>query len=177
MPDVDIRPLLFGWPGARDGAAIPNEDLPRAFEQYKLYLELTDRLSQRRQTANSFFLTLNTAVVTFLAYANAAKTPIRGELFYLLTSFTGVVLCFLWYSIIKSYRNINAARFSVIHDIESLLPLRPYTVEMSTLARASKFYKPSHVEIVVPWLFLTVHLIILLSNILGLFSSAAANSR
>src|SRR5437763_3810307 len=95
MPEDDVRPSLFGWPSARDGAPIPVEDLPRAFEQYKLYLELTDRLSQRRQTVNSFFVTLNTAVVTFLAYANVQKAPIRVDSFYLLTSFTGVVLCLL----------------------------------------------------------------------------------
>ncbi|MEO0973262.1 MAG: hypothetical protein AAFX85_09215, partial [Pseudomonadota bacterium] len=31
-------------------------------EQYKLYVEMTDRISQRRGAANTFFLTLNTAV-------------------------------------------------------------------------------------------------------------------
>jgi hypothetical protein len=167
MPEADVRLLLFGWPDAATGAPIPSEDLPRAFEQYKLYLELTDRLSQRRQTANSFFLTLNTAVVTLLGYANAVREPIRAERFYLLISFTGVALCILWYLIIRSYRDINAARFAVIRALESLLLLRPYTAEWDFLwrLRQSKYYRPSYVEGAVPWLFFVLYAIVLLWNI------------
>ena len=33
-------------------------------EQYKLYVEMADRVSARRALANTFFLTLNTAVFT-----------------------------------------------------------------------------------------------------------------
>src|SRR5262245_9792406 len=32
-------------------------------EQYKLYVEMADRISQRRGTANTFFLTVNTAII------------------------------------------------------------------------------------------------------------------
>src|SRR3954447_154985 len=36
-------------------------------EQYKLYVEMTDRISSRRALANTFFLTLNSAVLTLVA--------------------------------------------------------------------------------------------------------------
>jgi len=35
------------------------------FEQYKLYVDLADRISQRRSTANSFFITANAALLMF----------------------------------------------------------------------------------------------------------------
>jgi len=35
-------------------------------EQYKLYVELMDKVSERRHQANSFFLTVNTILVTAL---------------------------------------------------------------------------------------------------------------
>ena len=35
-------------------------------EQYKLYVEMADRVSARRGLTNSFFLTLNTSVVAAL---------------------------------------------------------------------------------------------------------------
>src|SRR5262249_6079970 len=126
--EINLRPVLFGWLGASTGVPIPEADLTRAFEQYKLYLELTDRISQRRQTANSFFVSVNTAVVALLGYVSGAKTP-APERFYLLIAFAGMVLCLLWYQIVRSYRNLNTARFAVIHTIETLLPLRPYTAE------------------------------------------------
>ncbi len=33
---------------------------------YKLYVEMADRISQRRQSANSFFLTLNSVIVALV---------------------------------------------------------------------------------------------------------------
>ena len=35
-------------------------------EQYKLYVRMANKVSARRQAANSFFLTVNTAVIAFL---------------------------------------------------------------------------------------------------------------
>ena len=35
-----------------------------------------------------------------------------------------VLLCYLWYRIIRSYRDLNSAKFKVIHAIEHQLPLR-----------------------------------------------------
>ena len=35
-------------------------------EQYKIYVEMTDRISQRRGATNTFFLTFNTAIVAAL---------------------------------------------------------------------------------------------------------------
>ena len=39
-------------------------------EQYKLYVEMADRISARRQTANSFFLSINTAIIALISYLN-----------------------------------------------------------------------------------------------------------
>ena len=33
-------------------------------DMYKLYVEMTDRISQRRSSANNWFITLNTALLT-----------------------------------------------------------------------------------------------------------------
>ena len=35
------------------------------FEQYKLYVDMSDKISSRRLTANTFFLTLNSAILAF----------------------------------------------------------------------------------------------------------------
>jgi len=36
-------------------------------EQYKLYVEMMDKASERRNQANSFFLTMNTALIIGLS--------------------------------------------------------------------------------------------------------------
>ena len=42
---------------------------PHYLEIYKLYVEMTYQITGRRQTANSFFLTVNTAVIGLLSAA------------------------------------------------------------------------------------------------------------
>jgi amino acid permease len=166
MTASDVRPTLFNWAGAGDGAEVPDNLRSTVLEQYKLYLEMTDRISQRRQTANSFFVTLNTAVVGLLGYVDA-KLPDAAERFYLLISFSGVMLCLLWYRLIRSYRDLNTAKFAVLHTIERLLPLKPYSAEWDYVGRGShsRFYKPfTHVEINVPWLFFALYVVVMLWN-------------
>ena len=142
MAEVDRS--LFNWKGEQ----LPAADRQIAFEQYKLYLDLTDRLSQRRQTASSFFVTLVTGVVGILGYAESPHT-------YILISTAGLILCVLWWRIIQSYSNLNRSRFDVIYAMETLLPLRPYTAEWDAVGRGASpdRYKPvSGIEAYVPLL-------------------------
>lgn len=66
--------------------------------------------------------------------------------------------------IIRSYRDLNSAKFLVIHEMEKLRPLKPYDAEWESVGRGenSKLYLPfTHVEIVVPWIFIALHLVVL----------------
>ena len=168
--DHQLRVALLGWPGALEGKPLPGDQIQLAFDQYRLYLELTDRISERRQTANSFFVAVNTAVIALLGYINAEREPLRAQRFYFLVTIAGIILCCLWYRIIRSYRDLNTARFAVVHQMETLLPLRPYTAEWDLVGRGdvSRLYKPfTHIEIGVPWLFLALYALVFLSLILG----------
>lgn len=126
------------------------------FEQYKLYVEMADRISARRQTANSYFLTVNTALLGFIGYVTTKDT---GDYLWLL-GVVGIALCYLWYRLIRSYRDLNTAKFNVIHEIEKRLPLSPYDAEWEAMGRGddSQRYKPfTHIETGVPWVFVVLH--------------------
>ncbi len=137
-------------------------------EIYKTYLELTDRISARRQGANSFFLTINTALVGLVSYASFNTPPGAGIDSYLLIGATGIFLCLLWYRMIKSYRQLNSARFAVVHEIEKHLPLRPYDAEWTAVGHGKDptLYRPfTQIEIAIPWLFAAVHVYVVLRSI------------
>ena len=127
---------------------------------YKIYLEMADRISGRREKANTFFLAVNTALIALLAkgvFGGSAATPRAIEL---LVPVAAGVLCYLWYRIIRSYRDLNSAKFKVIHAMERQLPLCPYDAEWECVDRGKnpKLYLPfTHVEGVVPWLFMMFH--------------------
>jgi hypothetical protein len=67
---------------------------------------------------------------------------------------------------IQSYRDLNTAKFTVIHEVERLLPLRPYDAEWSLVKRGGdeKLYLPvSHLETKVPWVFFLLYVALMLS--------------
>src|SRR5713226_9471659 len=142
-------------------AATPSTE--QALEQYKLYVEMADRISARRQTANSFFLSINTAIVALLGYLRAAHQT-GAEQVYWLVAAAGIVLAYMWYRLVRSYKDLNTAKFNVIHEMEQALPLKPYESEWERVGRGKnpKLYLPfTNVELCVPWVFLALHVVAL----------------
>lgn len=132
------------------------------FEQYKLYLEMADRISSRRQAANTFFLSLNTALVALTGYAKSATDT--GLFYYLLTSVSGILLCYVWYRLVLSYKNLNSAKFKVVHSIECKLPLKLYDAEWEAVGRGKnkKLYHPfTNLELRVPWIFGAIYIVVI----------------
>src|SRR5215207_998331 len=111
-------------------------------EEYKLYVQMADKISERRQSANSFFLTVNTALIAFLGLVAtpnvgsdpgvAANPPLP---WVLVVSAAGVVLCYTWFRLVRSYKDLNSGKFKVIHAIESRLPSSPYDAEWEAVGR------------------------------------------
>ena len=138
-------------------------------EIYKLYVEMADRISSRRQTANSFFLTINSAIVALVGYVNLVSSQTSAAfLFYALVAIAGMILSYLWYRLVLSYKQLNSGKFKVIHAIESMLPLRPYDAEWIALGEGKNpsLYKPfTHIEIFVPWVFFAIHAFVFLASL------------
>ena len=135
-------------------------------EQYKLYVEMADRISARRQTANSFFLSINTAIVALISYINFGSKITTD--FYWLVSLSGAVLCYMWYRLIRSYKDLNSAKFKVVHEMEQELPSAPYDIEWDKAGRGKdpKLYLPfTHIEMIIPWVFFTIHTIVFLESV------------
>jgi hypothetical protein len=103
--------------------------MDRLFEQYKLAVEMWDRIRARRQLSNSFYATMNTALVA----AISAKDLVTLVSPYICSA--GICLCVLWFFNIR-YRRINIYKESVIIKIETLLPFRPFSAERQDVGDA-----------------------------------------
>lgn len=131
-------------------------------EQYKIYLTSAENISNRRQTANSFFVTVNTAIVSLVSYLNLGVAN-SSKLFWVV-SVAGIAISYMWYRLVHSYKDLNSAKFKVIHEIEKSLPICPYDAEWEAVGRGenSELYLPfTHIEIYVPWVFLLLHSVVL----------------
>src|SRR5437016_9333935 len=151
---------VFRDEGTKNSLKAATASTEQALEQYKLYVEMADRISARRQTANSFFLTVNTALVALLGYLRTVQESSGVGQLYWLVAAAGMVLAYLWYRTVRSYQNLNSAKFEVIHEIEQALPLRPYDREWEKVGRGKnpELYLPvTNVELRVPWVVLALH--------------------
>lgn len=137
----------------------------RCVDMYKLFVEMADKTSARRQTNNSFFLSINTAIIAAVGYVGFGPEKEVGAEFYVLIAVAGIVLSVLWFCLIQSYKNLNTHKFKVILAIENVLPLRPYGAEWDLAGEGKKplYYWPfTHIERLIPWVFFAIHLVVFL---------------
>ena len=70
---------------------------------------------------------------------------------------TGLVLCFSWYIVIRSYRQLNTGKFTVLHELEKSLSFDFFQREWKALGegkeRLSKYLKLTVAETTLPILF------------------------
>ena len=130
------------------------------FETYKLAVEMADKVSGRRDTANTFFLTLNSGLLLLHDKVNTVFLALIG-----------LVFCVSWWMLLKSYRELNSAKFQVIQEMEVSLPLKPFTDEWSKLKQdpvkswRKRYAELGQVERIVPFLFSLFYLYLLISMI------------
>jgi hypothetical protein len=149
---------------ARGVAGIAKADYGEGYhehllKQYLKYVEMADKVSERRSAANTFFLTVNTGIISAIGLANWLSQKLPPVIF----GFVGVaalLLCFSWYRLIRSYRDLNTAKFKVVHELETYLPVRPYDAEWESVGRGQdkKLYLPfTHIERFIPWIFMALY--------------------
>ena len=125
-------------------------------EQYRLYVEMADRVSARRGLANSFFLTLNTGIFTLVVAVG--KTPPERAPWWLMIPLVAILSqCFAWFYLVRSYRLLNSAKYQVVGALEERLPASPFwRAEWWALGEGtdrSRYWPLSHIEQWIPLLF------------------------
>lgn len=124
---------------------------------------MADRVSARRATANSFFLTVNTAL---LAFVSIGQTPVW------LVCLGGVALSAAWWILIKSYRDLNKVKFDVITGMERNLTARIFSDEWDQLKThgpkgwRSWYAEFNTVERIVPVVFAILYALALIKAML-----------
>ncbi len=124
-------------------------------EQYKLYVNTAVKVSYWRQTSNKFFLTLNSVLLAFTGFL----TTLNFAIWHIVLALAGIFISILWFLTITSFRNLNSAKFKVIHNMEKALPFRTFGDEWDYLK--NKYIKISLVEQGIPIIFLFLYMVII----------------
>ena len=135
---------------------IAKADRTERFEIYKLMVEMADRVSQRRQAANSFYLSINTFLITASAYIGSTTASVQV---IFLVCCAGVLISALWIKAIQSYKSLNENKFAVINAMEAKLIAQPYSDEWARIDPIlhGRKHRPFHqTERVVPKIFIAL---------------------
>ena len=102
------------------------EDRNELFQQYRMFVESAERISERRNHLNTFFIALHSLFVSGLSL-------FKSEIFAYIIPICvfGCILAFLWWYMLCNYRALNKAKFAIIQEIEKKLPLNLYATEWS----------------------------------------------
>jgi len=138
-------------------------------EQYKLYVEMADRVSIRREQTNRFYVLLLSGLLAFFSIIIERYILLGWQNVLLLAvAIWGLLLCFTWYIHLRSYRQLNTGKFRVVHEMEQHLPFPCYNREWEILGRgrkAKKYLQLTRVEQYIPGILAIPYLLLLIYSI------------
>ena len=164
MTDADLIAQIRSnlW---NDDADVQPRDLTDSsalMEQYKLYVELADLVSQRRGVANSFFLLVNSVAVVILGSLGVSLDQVSSWLLVFPTVIL-VCICGAWFYMVKSYSQLNFGKWKVVGVMEERLPASPWLrAEWETALGKGKdrslYWPLTHLEKWVPLAFVLLYI-------------------
>lgn len=142
-------------------------------EQYKIYVEMTDRVSARRLQTGSFYISLLSGLLAIISITGNKELFSGSQKIVLFSiSLLGITLCFIWNANINSYKQLNSLKFKVIHEMEQLLPFACYDREWQFLndsKSGKKYFRLTVVEQYVPLVIAIPYILLLIYSIIQLF--------
>ena len=141
--------------------------------QYKLFMETSERLVERRQKMNAFFLSVNAVLVSAMGLATKDTLDIELAVIVVVSiSMSGVVMCVTWKKLVRSYAQLNTGKFAVIHLMEAHLPAALFQAEWAALGEGkdpAKYSSFTRTERIVPIAFMALYALASLAVLLWFF--------
>ena len=142
-------------------------------EEYKLYVEMADRISQRRDQSNRFYSALLTGLLAVISVvAKLSDWQTSGNILSVVlisVGLAGLAICAIWFVNIRSYKRLNSGKFRIIHEVEEQLPFPLYKKEWDYLRPPTgkkKYFQLTRIEqfipiaMAIPYIFLMVYAIV-----------------
>src|ERR1700737_4326143 len=99
---------------------------------FELYLATAEKVSDRRVQANARMLSVNSAIVALYGYLQADKMAVgtaQKAVWLWAIPAAGAIVCLAWAALLASYRKLNCAKFEVLMQLETDLPVPLFTRE------------------------------------------------
>ena len=134
-------------------------------DQYKMFQKTSEDLVTRRQNVNSFYISVNSAIVALAGIVMGVIDVPTKYFVVLFMCISGIILDVSWIHILDAYGTLNAAKLKVISLMEMNLPVALYDAEwqiMSDKLNNKKYVSFTSSEKRIPKIFLFVFVIIII---------------
>ncbi len=132
------------------------------FEQYKLYVEMANDVSNRRDKTNKYYLTLISLLITVFSIIISITYKLQIVLIPIIIT---IMICYIWMKNIEAYSTLNRAKFDVINEIENDLPVKGLSIEWDLL-QLYNYNELTKVEKIVPKAIIYILTIVIILIIL-----------
>lgn len=159
-----------------------DEQRETLLEQYKLFVETSEKLVARRQTVNAFFLSINTLTLSVVGFV--IGDLVEGELqtsdvlLAIIPVVAGILFCSAWITLVRSFRQLNEGKFQVIHLLEDQLPASVFRAEWYALGEGKedkKYVAFTRTEKLIPYVFIVSYILVLVVNFAKPLCEAVSN--
>jgi hypothetical protein len=119
--------------------------------QWQTCVEMANSVSQRRDTMNNIFVTLNLAIMAAVSMVWDIKS--------ILILVAGCAICGLWILFIQNYKRLNTAKFEIINKMERDLPYQPFNIEWEKLKNNKEYKDSTKLERFLPIMFIILYIV------------------
>lgn len=175
--EQDIKPFVEKNAANKNTESSLREDYGSEFkahllEQYKLYVEMSDRVSSRRVQTASLYTSVLSALLALLSITSNKELFQGSQSFVLFTTASlGLCLCLAWAANINSYKQLNSLKFKVIHEMEDFLPFPCYDREWKILKEDKnrrRYFRLTAIEQYIPMIVAVPYLCLFIYSLLKL---------
>ena len=129
------------------------------FTIFELYLATAEKVTDRRALANSWMLSVNSAIVALYGYLQSDKPAVGVDekaIWLWAIPAAGAIVCVAWMALLSSYRKLGSAKFAVIAELETDLPAAPFTRERQIYKKDGR-RAASRIEVSIPACFVVLY--------------------
>ena len=144
-------------------------------EIYKLHSQLADNVSNRREKVNHFYILVLSGLSALFSALLQRENGVPPDILIVCLGLLGMFLAIAWLITIRSYHQLNSAKFQVLDVLEKKLAYPFFRHEWKLLGGGTdrkRYWELTHVEKFVPWIFLVVSLLSFLIGICRLVHGA-----
>lgn len=116
-------------------------------EQYKAYLQDIGNIGARHETARGFFISVLSALLTFLALAGK-DGPLKdiGYALVLVVGIGSFAICILWLCNTLAFSALYSHKFGRLGHMEKELPFQNFEGEYAALKNDRRFLPITYIE-------------------------------